>query len=509
MRISKIAIVGGGTAGWLAANHLGRVLGGEPGIDITLIESPDIPVIGVGEGTVPTIRDSLRQFGISETDFIRRCDVSFKQAIKYVNWLDKDRHGEGNSYYHLFDYPFPFGEDLTEFWLSGKGGKSFADTVSAQAALCDAGLGPKRITSPEYQGDSTYAYHFDAKKFAALLKDNAMEKFGVEYLSANVTDANIGAAGLIESLVTRELGKLEFDFYIDATGFSCFLLGQKLGVKFEKKSDCLLVDSALVVQVPTAEDEEIPPYTIATAHQAGWIWDIALPARRGVGFVYSSGHMSDVEAERKLHHYLGVEPGALAYRKIPMKVGCREVFWKANCVALGLAQGFVEPLEATSILLTDFAARFLAERFPRVVSDIPTFSHQYNKTLGYSWDRVIEFIKMHYCISDRQDSDFWVDNRAEDSIPKNLQERLNLWESRHPSHLDFFSKFEIFDVENFLYVLYGMQYSTAISDVSEEIIDRRSRVASHVEKISQQLVGQMPSHRSLIEKVVKYGLQKQ
>ena len=508
MRISKIAIVGGGTAGWLAANHLGRVLGHDPDISITLIESPDIPVIGVGEGTVPTIRESLRQFGISETEFVRRCDVSFKQAIKYVNWLDKSKHGEGNSYYHLFDYPFPFGEDLSDHWLSGDKSRSFAHTVSTQAALCDAGFAPKRITSPEYEGDATYAYHFDARKFAALLKENAIRKFGVHYVNANVESAELDAEGAIKNLVTREQGTLAYDFYVDATGFSCVLLGEALGVGFESRRNHLLVDSALVVQVPTNPREPIPPYTLATAHQAGWIWDIALPSRRGVGFVYSSRHMSDEDAERKFSRYLGAADD-FSFRKIAMNVGRREVFWKKNCVALGLAQGFVEPLEATSILMTDFGARFLAERFPRTSGDLEVFSDQYNDTLVYSWDRVMEFIKMHYCISDRGDSQFWLDNRAPETIPDGLARRLKLWASRHPKNFDFFSKFEIFEVENFLYVLYGMHYPTDKNTLSKEYEVRSAKVADHVSKVSSEMIKHMPEHRSLIEKIIDFGLQKQ
>lgn len=364
MRINRIAIVGGGTAGWLAANHLGRVLSGNPEISITLIESPDIPVIGVGEGTVPAIRHSLQQFGISETDFVNSCDVSFKQGIKYVNWLDKGKHGLNNSYYHLFDYPYPFGEDLTNYWLGGDKSVSFPHLVSSQASICDADLAPKRITTPEYEGDTTYAYHFDARKFSALLKKNAMGRFGVEYKSANVVDAHMDRSGNIESLVTKEWGTLDFDFYIDATGLSCVLLGKKLGTDFISKKDQLLVDAALVAQVPADQNEEIPSYTIATAHQAGWIWDIALPERRGVGFVYSTSHLSDAAAEEKFLRYLGAANGNHRFRKIPIVVGRRESFWVKNCVALGLSQGFVEPLEATSILLSDFGSRLLAEKFP-------------------------------------------------------------------------------------------------------------------------------------------------
>lgn len=166
MQINRIAVIGGGTAGWLAANHLAVELFGSKNISITLIESPDIPTIGVGEGTVPAMRETLKRFGVSETHFIRECDVSFKQSIKFINWLDRHKHGDNNYYHHLFDYPFPFGEDLTPYWLAAKQEHAFTDIVSVQGRICDAGLAPKKITTPEYRGDATYAYHLNAAKFA-------------------------------------------------------------------------------------------------------------------------------------------------------------------------------------------------------------------------------------------------------------------------------------------------------------------------------------------------------
>lgn len=508
MSIRRIAIVGGGTAGWLAANHLGRVLSKDPGVSITLIESPDVPVVGVGEGTVPTIRHSLQQFGISESEFVKSCDVTFKQAIKYVNWLDKGRHGPNNSYYHLFDYPYPFGEDLSEYWLNGDQSGSFAHLVSSQASVCDWALAPKSITTPEYQGSTTYAYHFDAGKFAAMLKKNAVESFGIEHKVANVIDANLDECGNISSLVTREAGTLEFDFYVDSSGFSCVLLGKRLETAFISKKEQLLVDSALVAQVPTDSFSEIPPYTIATAHQAGWIWDIALPQRRGVGFVYSSHHMLDSVAENKFSRYLGVELDSLKFRKIPIPVGRREKFWVRNCVALGLSQGFVEPLEATSILLSDFGGRLLAERFPKSKGDIEPISRHYNDVMLYSWDRVFDFVKMHYCISDRSDSAFWKDNRDPATIPESLSGRLHMWKNGHPKTFDFFSKFEIFDVENFLYVLYGMKYPTETRALSASERSRSERTASSLGSVTEQIRMSLPGHRELIDKIHRYGLQK-
>jgi tryptophan halogenase len=269
-----------------------------------------------------------------------------------------------------------------------------------------------------------------------------------------------------------------------------------------------MVNSALVVQVPTKETEEIPPYTIATAHQAGWIWDIALTSRRGVGFVYSNNHMSDERAKEKLDYYLKGNPNKLSYRKIPLKVGFREKFWHKNCVSLGLAQGFLEPLEATSILLTDFAAGFLAERFPESSDQMPMLEDRFNHVMDYAWHRVVDFIKLHYCISDRNDSQFWRDNKNQSSISTTLKKRLALWQKFSPEKEDFFSKFEIFDYDNYLYVLYGMNFKTQLNESQLESNDKLKEHEEYIMKVSETINMQLPNHRELLNKIKQYGLQR-
>ncbi|WP_033083576.1 tryptophan halogenase family protein [Colwellia psychrerythraea] len=507
MPMKKIVVVGGGTAGWLAANHLGKKFKHNDAITVTLIESPDIAPIGVGEGTVPNIRKTLSSFGISETEFIRECDVTFKQSIKFVNWMDKKKHGSDNFFHHLFDAPSKFGEDLTAHWLKFGQDKIYADMVSPQHSACEHKKAPKSITTPEYEGTLGYAYHLNAAKFAHLLSKNAVARFGVCHIKANVINVELSDSGAIAALNTKELGKLEYDFYLDCTGFESLLSGQALNIPFVDKSKELLVNSALVVQVPTKESDEIPPYTVATAHQAGWIWDIALTNRRGVGFVYSNNHMSDEEASRKLDYYLKGNPTGLSYRKLPMKVGHREKFWHKNCVSLGLAQGFLEPLEATSILLTDFAASFLVDRFPESEEKMAVLEQRFNHVMGYAWNRVVDFIKLHYCISDREDSQFWLDNKKADTIPDTLKARLDLWQQFSPQKEDFFSKFEVFDYDNYLYLLYGMNYKTKLSPLSTQYHDKAKAHAEGIKAISAKLNQQLPNHRELINKIKRYGLQ--
>ncbi|GMM85185.1 tryptophan halogenase family protein [Pseudoalteromonas sp. MTN2-4] len=506
MKIKKIAIVGAGTAGWLAANHLGKSLKNR-GISITLIESPDIPTIGVGEGTVPMMRETLKSFGISETEFFRRCDASFKQSIKFVNWLDKYTHGEQNYYHHLFDYPFPNNYDLTPFWLS-KQNIPYSEAVSFQSKVCDSLLAPKFKTTAEYHGETTYAYHLNAKSFASLLKENAISKFNVNHKIANVTDVEFDDEGFIKALELDNEATDSYDFYIDCTGFNCFLLGEKLGVEFTCLGNKLPIDTAITAQVPVSNNQEIPPYTIATAHQAGWIWDIGLQTRRGTGFVYSSKHLSHDQARAKFEKYLGLSLDSVMTKRIPMNIGYREHFWKKNCVAIGLSQGFVEPLEATAILVTDFCARHLAERFPHTLSESENRAKTFNRNVKYTWDRVVDFIQLHYYLSDRNDSQFWRDWKNKALLSDDLLEKLDLWRTHPPISTDFSSKFEVFDVENYLYVLYGMRFNTQSPSFNDNDAALADDILAMVDQHAEVLKSKLPSHRELLENINKYPMPK-
>ena len=497
--IQHIVIVGGGTAGWLAANHIGKAVQGNPNYSITVIESPDIPTIGVGEGTVPMMRQTLQSFGIDEDEFIVRCDVSFKQSIQFVNWLDKHKHGANNSYHHLFDFPYPFKQDLTPYWLHSGQGRSFADTVSVQAGLCQAMLAPKSLQHHPYEGDATYAYHLDARKFAQLLSEHAQKHFGIQYQQHRISEVSLSADGSIAALLTANGQRLTYDFYVDCSGFSSLLLGKALQVPFIDKSAELMIDRALTVQVATDTAQPLPCSTYATAHQAGWIWDIALPHRRGVGFVYASKFMDGMTARRKLLHYLGQpDDDTVQLRDIPMPVGFRQQSWKHNCVALGLAQGFVEPLEATSILMTDYSARLLAASLPSCHTELATLAGQFNQRLEYSWLRVIDFIKLHYVLSDRQDSAFWCAMRQPDTVSPQLTALLQRWRYKVPQSTDFFSKFDVFDVENYLYVLYGMQYPTQSPYLQPDYLHWALQRVEQIDEVRKALCQQLPSHRQLL-----------
>ena len=468
MKIKRIAIVGGGNAGWIAANHLGVELFRDPDIEITVIESKDVPVIGVGEGTIPLICNSLQSFGIGERDLLVQCDATFKTGIKFSNWMDAKKYGKDNFYYHTFEAPYPSGYDFTYYWL---GNKSIADysEFSITYNIAEKNRCPKRKDSPAYKGLVNYAYHFDAAKFSLLLADNAKKRFGIKHIYETIKEVVLHDDGSIKGFQYSSGKHEEFDFYIDCSGFASLLSGKTLNVPFVDKSNQILTDSALALQVSTSPDEDIFPYTRSVAHGAGWIWDIPLTTRRGTGLVYSSRHMSDDEALREFSLYHGRDLETSTVRKIPMKAGYRKNMWEKNCVTLGLAQGFVEPLEATSLFMTDFCASMIAKKFPVNKEEIPLYAKSSNETAQFLWERIFDFIQVHYCISDRRDTQFWCDVTEGVEMSDLLKERLALWQYSSPQRTDFYSAFDFFNTGSYQSVLYGMNYPTRAPMVSEKV----------------------------------------
>jgi|SRR5690554_1086961 len=466
MKIKNIAIVGGGTAGWLAANHLGLELSKRAGFNITVIESKDIPIIGVGEGTVAVIRKSLERLGINEAELLLRCDATFKMGIKYIDWMSPKEGGNDNFFYHPFDAPYPSGLDATDFWLANKpcGFSELAKTyIAAEKNLC-----PKLRNSPPYKGAINYAYHFDAKKFTELLADHAKRRFGIFHKQKTISSATLDEEGFISALHYDDGETEEFDFFIDCSGFNALLIGKTLGVPFVDKNDQVIADKVLALQVATNPEDEIFPYTKATAHTAGWIWDIPLTTRRGTGFVYSSSHMSEQEAVTAFSRYHGDNFCEDNVRKISMRAGYREKFWSKNCISLGLAQGFVEPLESTSIVITDYCASLIAKLLPDCRGDMESRSQQINRRVEYIWERVIDFVQLHYLISDRKDSEFWRDCTEATKVSDLMKERLSLWRNFVPTYYDFSADIEFFQRESFLAVLYGMDYPTRAVEGSDD-----------------------------------------
>lgn len=510
--IARIVIVGGGTAGWLtagiiAARHKARIARGE--LSVTLVESPDTPIIGVGEGTWPTLRSTLQKMGVSETAFFRECDVAFKQGARFARWTTGE---PDDAYYHPLMLPQSFAQvNLAPHWLAGDDADSFCDAVCPQGRICDEGLAPKTITTAEYDAVANYAYHLDAGKFAPFLTRHCTAALGVEHVLAHVRSIERGENGDIAAIETDRSGRIEGDLFVDCTGFRSLLLGETLGVGFVDCGDVLFCDRALAIQVPYDQpDAPIASQTISTAQSAGWIWDIGLPSRRGVGHVYSSRHTSAEEAERELRAYLGGAGADLDVRQITIRSGHRETFWKNNCVAVGLAAGFLEPLEASAIVLIELSAKFVAEQLPanRAVMDV--VSKRFNAATHYRWGRIIDFLKLHYVLTKRTDSAFWRDNLLEETIPERLRELMLLWRYQSPWFHDEFDRVEeVFPPASYQYVLYGMGFRT---EVQPGVVDQFRPLAERARRENaghtRNMVAGLPRHRDLIDKIREYGMQR-
>ncbi len=363
---AEILIVGGGTAGWLTAAWLAKHLGGPGGVQVSLIESSDIPTVGVGEGTFPTIARTLAALGVDEAEFMRESAAAFKQGIRFVDWVHPQSAGRRRHYYHPFALPRAVDDlELLPYWLLGEAGSvSWADAATLQEKVCDAGCAPKRETDAGFRGPMNYAYHLDAGRFGAYLARLAQGAGRAAHRRHRVA-RRARRGGRDRGRGDGEHGTLTAGLYVDCTGFRAELIGRALGVPFVPKGDVLFVDRAVVMQVPHEDEHaEVPPYTISTAHEAGWTWDIALPTRRGVGYVYSSRHTDSTRAEAVLRDYVGPRAHDLAVRELPLSIGWRAQHWVKNCVAVGLAGGFLEPLESTGIILIEAAAYMIASVLP-------------------------------------------------------------------------------------------------------------------------------------------------
>jgi tryptophan 7-halogenase len=509
--VKAVVIVGGGTAGWLtagiiAARHQARMKAG--GLSVTLIESPDIRIIGVGEGTWPTMRSSLERIGVSETALFRECDAAFKQGGKFTGWTTG---AEDDYYYHPLMIPQGFSQvNLVPHWLRAGGGRSFCDFVTPQGRLCDEGLAPKTITHGEYRALANYSYHLDAGKFAPFLARHCTEKLGVRHVLADVVQVNQRESGDIEGVLTKQTGEILGDLFIDCSGFSALLIGKTLGVGFKGCGDVLFCDTALTVQVPfDTPDAPMASQTISTAHAAGWTWDICLPTRRGIGYVYSSRHQSEEAARETLLRYIGDRHKNLPVRKIPIRAGHRETFWKGNCAAVGLASGFLEPLESSAIVLVELSAKLIAEQMPACREVMDIVARRFNEVTMYRFGRIVDFLKLHYALSKRTDTAFWRDNVDPATVPQRLRDLLTLWKYQSPWFFDELDRLEeVFPAASYQYVLYGMGFETQVAP--EDTVDSALAAARFLrenERVTGEMRARLPKNRELLNKIYEYGLQ--
>ena len=489
--MKRIVIVGGGTAGWMSAAVLARLTDG--GMSVTLVESEEIGTVGVGEATIPSLHDFNQRLGIDEEEFVRATSATFKLGIEFVDW-----RRVGERYLHPFG---TFGRDVqgVKFHQLWARAQRDGDAAWALEDYCLTAVAARqaRFTRPSRDPAAVlsslrYAFHFDAGLYAAFLRARAVGE-GVTRVEGRIGTVELAPeSGDIAAVVLKDGRRIAGDFFVDCSGFRSLLLGEALRVPFVSWQRWLPCDRALAV--PSAATTPLLPYTRATADVAGWRWRIPLQHRVGNGHVYASAFLDDQRAADALLG--GLDGAALAEpRALRFTAGVRERLWERNCVAIGLAGGFLEPLESTSIHLIQSGIARLMSLFPgdaRAAVERDT----YNRLLGTEYRQIRDFIILHYHATARDDSDFWRQCRSTPP-PDTLAEKLALWRERgrvlpEPG--------ELFTDDSWVAVLAGQEAAPAALDPLLGALPREEagRFLHHLRGVIAQTAAAMPDHAAFI-----------
>jgi len=489
--LSKITIVGGGTAGWMTAALLSRLF--NRGYEIRLIESDEIGTVGVGEATIPPIRTYAQLAGVDEAEMVRATQATFKLGIQFVNWREP-----GHSYIHGFG---KIGQDLLwlhthQFWLkfAARGQAKHFDhyALNTLAALKNRFSPPDTRNPNSPLADIDYAYHFDASLFAAFLRKQS-EARGVERIEGRIVEVKQRSEdGFVDHVVLADGRTVDGDLFVDCSGMRALLIGQTLGIGYEDWNQWLLCDRALAV--PTESVSPLTPYTRSTAHQSGWQWRIPLQHRIGNGHVYSSNHVDDDEAARILLANLDSKPVADP-RPVRFRPGKRIKAWEKNVVALGLSSGFLEPLESTSIHLIQTGILRLIALFPGQGFN-PADIAEYNRQTDFEYRDVRDFIIAHYKVTNRDDTPFWSYCKNM-TVPDSLAERLELF--RSSARFFVHGKAELFREESWVQILLG-QGLPMRSDPMVDLIpdDQALAYLRDIEEVIEEVAEAMPDHAAYI-----------
>lgn len=497
--IRNVVIVGGGAAGWMCAAGLARIVPST--VQITLVESEEIGTVGVGEATIPTLMIFNEFLGLNEDELVRRTQGTFKLGIEFIDW---DR--VGHSYFHPFG---THGRDTIEFkfhhlWLKlvheaqGDAGRLAAIGPLRDYNLCTLAAELGRFSRPGDDADSLlaslrYAFHFDASLYAAMLREYA-EARGVQRVEGRIVEVKQRAEdGFIESVVLADGATVEGQLFVDCSGFRGLLIDQTLKTGFRDWSRYLPCDRALAV--PSELVGPPAPYTRSFADKAGWRWRIPLQHRQGNGYVYSSSHIADDAAHDQLMANLEGRPIADP-RPIRFRAGHRDKFWVKNCVAIGLAGGFIEPLESTSIHLIQMGVARLILLFPDLgfsAADI----EEYNRQATLEYEQTRDFIVLHYKATHRDDSEFWRYCRHME-IPDSLAHKIELFRSkgRIVRYQD-----DLFTEDSWLAVMLGQGIVPAGYD---RLVDRypAEELFNHVRGLRDAMrktAASLPSHAAFLE----------
>ena len=484
-RVRRVAIIGGGTAGWMAAAALSKTFGRH--LEIELIESDEIGTVGVGEATIPPIRNFHLLLELGEADFLRAVNGTFKLGIEFLNWGKL-----GERYFHPFSAhgTDTWAAQFHHFWVRARqqGESASLDEFSLEAMMA---RGEK--FGHEGERKANYAYHFDAGLYAKLLR-RMSEGLGVKRTEGKVVDVRLHPeSGFIESVVLESGTVVGAELFIDCSGFRGLLIEQALQTGWEDWGHWLRNNSAIALQ--TASVAPPSPFTRSTARSAGWQWKIPLQHRVGNGLVYSNNHMSDDEARKTLLDNVEGKP-ITEPRLIRFRTGRRLKQWNKNCVALGLASGFLEPLESTSIHLIQNSIIRLIKLFPANGIE-PTEVEQFNREVRTEIEFIRDFIITHYYVTQRADSPYWDDCRQM-QIPETLAHKLALFQS---SGKIFRDNNELFSEPSWIAVLVGQgivpqQYHPVVDTMSDgDLRDLMVRVRAAI----SQLVARQPAHHEFMD----------
>jgi tryptophan halogenase len=439
-RIKKIVILGGGTAGWMAASYLGKAL--QQTVDITVLEAPTIPRIGVGEASVPNLHRAFFEYlGIAEDDWMRECNAGFKIAVKFINWRTagdgvsspRNLNGRPDQFHHPFGLlPDVDQIPLSHYWFQryaeGRTHEPFDYACMVEPAMMDAKRGPRWLDG---RPATRYAWHFDAQFVADFLSRVATSRFGVRHVQDRMEEALLDARGFITGLRTAGGEILDGDLFIDCSGFRGLLINQAMGEPFIDMSDHLLCDRAVATAVPN-DDERlgVEPYTASIAMKSGWTWKIPMLTRFGTGYVYSSAFASDDEATMDFARMWNLDPDHTTFNHVRFRVGRNRRAWVKNCVSVGLASCFVEPLESTGIYFTYAALYWLVRTFPDKNFE-PILIDRFNHEIEVMFDDTRDFLQAHFYTSPRTDTEFWKANK-ELHLSDDIREKMAMYKAGLP-----------------------------------------------------------------------------
>lgn len=488
----RIIILGGGTAGWMTAAALARYLP-KNRFSIQLVESAQIGTVGVGEATIPHLRQFNQWIGLNEAEFLQATGASYKLAIRFRGWGTSD-----SDYYHPFGlsgedlYGLPFHQHW--LWLQQQQAGELKQYGQYSLAVLMAQQG--KFSRPvadvsDPRSAFNYAYHLDATLYAALLRQHSIAQ-GVDWLDGKVTSVTQDPGGDIRSLILEDGRQVAGELFIDCSGFAALLIGKTLHTSYENWQHWLPCDRALAV--PSERDANPPPYTSAKAMAAGWQWRIPLQHRTGNGLVYASAYLTDAAAEQEL--MAGLQEAALApARPLQFVTGRRKQSWVNNCIAIGLSSGFLEPLESTSLYLVQLAIETLLQCFPSCpVGDVERAL--FNKKMELEYLRVRDFLILHYKLNSRPEP-FWRDCAAM-AIPDSLAQRLDMF--RETGHTLEYRQ-GLFQPASWLALYLGQGLHPQQLDTRLEAVppaQRQAWLAGYQQQL-QQLVTAMPAHQQALK----------